>query len=275
MVPKLLDFLHENHEFRKNLEHDIKYIKDEFDMISAVIQDEQNSSYGRGEEVHKEWIRMVREVAHAIEDCIDRFMHRVRRAKTGAGWLRRALHRVKTVKARNEFAMAIQELKKISEDASKLRGAYCSNTTSSPGRPLSSEQTETEPATEGDEDDNHSAPSCPVPMGMDDPRDELLHLIQLKQQFKVITIVGFHGMGKTLLANHVYKAIESKSEYEARAWVPPAKLRGTASNILRDILRQLGHPTDGRLTKLQQSIKDCIGAKRFFIAIDGLLKARY
>ncbi|KAM3206012.1 hypothetical protein ACQJBY_061601 [Aegilops geniculata] len=275
MVPKLFDFLDKNHELRKNLERDIKLIKDEFAMISAVIQGEQNSRHGRGEEVHKEWIRMVREVAHAIEDCIDRFMHRVRRAKTGAGWLRRAVHRVKTMKARNEFAMAIQELKKISEDASKLRGEYCSSTTSSPRRSLSSEQTETAAATQDDEDDDHSAASCTVPMGMDDPRDELLDLIQQKQQLKVITIVGFHGMGKTLLANHVYKAVESKSEYEARAWVPPAKLRGTASSTLRDILGQLGHPTDGRLTKLQQSIKDCIGPKRFFIVIDGLRKAGY
>uniref|UniRef100_M8BFE7 Disease resistance RPP8-like protein 3 n=1 Tax=Aegilops tauschii TaxID=37682 RepID=M8BFE7_AEGTA len=259
MVPKLFDFLHENHELRKNLEHDIKYIKDEFAMISAVIQDEQNSRHGRGEEVHKEWIRMVREVAHAIEDCIDRFMHRVRRAKTGAGWLRRAVHRVKTVKARNEFAMAIQELKKISEDASKLRGAYCSSTTSSPGRSLSSEQIEKAAATE---DDDHSAASCPVPMGMDDPRDELLDLIRQQQQLKVITIVGFHGMGKTLLANHVYNYKVNESQYEARAWVPPTKLGGTAANVLREILGQLGHPTDGRLTKLQERIKECLGTKR-------------
>ncbi|XP_020162776.1 disease resistance protein RGA4 [Aegilops tauschii subsp. strangulata] len=272
MVPKLFDFLHENHELRKNLEHDIKYIKDEFAMISAVIQDEQNSRHGRGEEVHKEWIRMVREVAHAIEDCIDRFMHRVRRAKTGAGWLRRAVHRVKTVKARNEFAMAIQELKKISEDASKLRGAYCSSTTSSPGRSLSSEQIEKAAATE---DDDHSAASCPVPMGMDDPRDELLDLIRQQQQLKVITIVGFHGMGKTLLANHVYNYKVNESQYEARAWVPPTKLGGTAANVLREILGQLGHPTDGRLTKLQERIKECLGTKRFFIVIDGLQKVGY
>ncbi|XP_044962317.1 disease resistance protein RGA4-like [Hordeum vulgare subsp. vulgare] len=275
MVPKLFDFLDKNHELRKNLERDINFIKYEFGMISAVIQDEQNSRHGRGEEVHKEWIRMVREVAHAIEDCIDRFMHRVRMAKTGAGWLRRAVHRVKTVKARNEFAMAIQELKKISEDASKLRGAYSycgSGSTTS-----DSEQTETAAATQEDEDDDHSAAaSCPVPMGMDVPRDEILDLIrQQQQQLKVITIVGFHGMGKTLLADHVYKAIESQSQYEARAWVPPAKLGvgGTASNTLRHILEQLGHPTDGRLAKLQQSIKDCIGDKRFFIVIDGLRKA--
>ncbi|KAM3196599.1 hypothetical protein ACQJBY_072348 [Aegilops geniculata] len=273
MVPKLFDFLDKNRGLRKNLERDIKFIKDEFAMISAVIQDEQNSRHGRGEEVHKEWIKIVRELAHAIEDCIDRFMHRVKKAETGAGWLHRAVHRVKTVKARNEFAVAIQELKKLSDDASKLKGTYSSSTTSSPGRSLSSEQTEMVEETEDNDDDDHSEASGPVPMGMDDPRDELLDLINQQQQLKVITIVGFHGMGKTLLANHVYKAIES--QYEARAWVLPANLGGTAANVLREILRQLGHGSDGRLAKLQESIKECIGTKRFFIVIDGLRKAGY
>ncbi|XP_040252655.1 disease resistance protein RGA4-like [Aegilops tauschii subsp. strangulata] len=273
MVPKLFDFLDKNHELRKNLERDIKFIQNEFAMISAVIQDEQKVRHDGGEEVHKEWIKMVREVAHAIEDCIDRFMHRVRMPETGAGWLRHAVHRVKTVKARNEFAVAIQELKKISEDASKLKVTYSSSITSSPGRSMLSEQTETAMTKEDDGDDDHSAASGPVPVGMGGPRNELLDMIQQQQQLKVITIVGFHGMGKTLLANHVYKAVES--QYEARVWVPPAKLEGRATDVLKEILRQLGQCVDGRLTKLQASVKECIGTKRFFIVIDDLRKPGY
>ncbi|KAF7105565.1 hypothetical protein CFC21_106357 [Triticum aestivum] len=283
MVPKLFDSLLAKHELRKSLKIDINYIKNEFAMISAVIHDDDRRSgcCGGREDVNMVWINMVRELAHAIEDCIDRFMHRVR-ADQDTGRVRQAFHRAKTMKARNKFAAEIQQLKKRSEDVFKLRDSYnnASSSTSSPRQSLSSQQTDTPTAIEDDEDGTHSEASIAVPVGMDTPRDELLDLIQQEQKLKVITIVGFHGMGKTLLANHVYKAIESKSEYEARAWLPPRKLGGSgaAADVLKEILWQLGHlplPTSGGLTQLKASIKKCIGTKRFFIVIDDLQTVAY
>ncbi|XP_037462926.1 disease resistance protein RGA4-like [Triticum dicoccoides] len=283
MVPKLFDSLLAKHELRKSLKIDINYIKNEFAMISAVIHNDDRCSGCRGgrEDVNMVWINMVRELAHAIEDCIDRFMHRVR-ADQDTGRVRQAFHRAKTMKARNKFAAEIRQLKKRSEDVFKLRDSYnnASSSTSSPRQSLSSQQTDTPTAIEDDEDGTHSEASIAVPVGMDTPRDELLDLIQQEQKLKVITIVGFHGMGKTLLANHVYKAIESKSEYEARAWVPPRKLGGSgaAADVLKEILWQLGHlplPTSGGLTQLKASIKKCIGTKRFFIVIDDLRTVAY
>ncbi|VAI68267.1 unnamed protein product [Triticum turgidum subsp. durum] len=283
MVPKLFDSLLAKHELRKSLKIDINYIKNEFAMISAVIHNDDRRSGCRGgrEDVNMVWINMVRELAHAIEDCIDRFMHRVR-ADQDTGRVRQAFHRAKTMKARNKFAAEIRQLKKRSEDVFKLRDSYnnASSSTSSPRQSLSSQQTDTPTAIEDDEDGTYSEASIAVPVGMDTPRDELLDLIQQEQKLKVITIVGFHGMGKTLLANHVYKAIESKSEYEARAWLPPRKLGGSgaAADVLKEILWQLGHlplPTSGGLTQLKASIKKCIGTKRFFIVIDDLRTVAY
>ena len=80
-------------------------------------------------------------------------------------------------------------------------------------------------------------------VGMDAPQDELLELIQQQQQqLKVISIVGFHGIGKTLLARRVYHTIEN--QYEARAWVSAAE-QGVPTNVLKQILQQLGIPTNG------------------------------
>lgn len=55
-------------------------------------------------------------------------------------------------------------------------------------------------------------------VGMDAPQDQLLEWIhhQQQQELKVISIVGFDGIGKTLLARQAYDdTIES--QYEARA----------------------------------------------------------
>ncbi|VAH99618.1 unnamed protein product [Triticum turgidum subsp. durum] len=159
-------------------------------------------------------------------------MHRVTISRTST-WIRQAVHRLQTVTVRKEFAKVIRELKKISQD----------DTTSA-----------------------HS------PVGMDAPQDEILELIQQQQQLKVISIVGFDGIGKTLLARHVYKSM--MSQYELRAWVCAAEQRG-ASDVLEVILRQLGIPTTftsggGSLSKLCTILRLCLRTKRFFIVLDDM-----
>ena len=125
IAPKLFEFLAANHKLRQNLEHDITYIRNEFALISAAIQQDDEhrwrSSAG-GDHMQRVWIQIIRDLAHAIEDCIDRFMHRV--TISGTSWIRQAVHRVKTVTVRKEFALAIRELKKISQESSKLRETY-------------------------------------------------------------------------------------------------------------------------------------------------------
>nr|UBY07444.1 NBS-LRR disease resistance protein [Dasypyrum villosum] len=143
--------------------------------------------------------------------------------------------------------MAIQELKKISEDASKLRGAYCGSTTSSPRLSLSSEQTETAAATQDDEDDNHSAAILPCS----------------------------HGLSS---ANHLYNYKAIESQYQARAWVPPAKLGGNSRQCSQGTYSAnlaIPFPPTAVSPSFSKASKIALGAKRFFIVIDGLRKVGY
>ncbi|XP_044945996.1 disease resistance protein RGA4-like [Hordeum vulgare subsp. vulgare] len=273
IAPKLLEFLDGNRKLRQNLEHDITYIRNEFALISATIQQDDDRRWRNGtggDHVQRAWIQIIRELAHAIEDCIDRFMHRV--AISGTSWIRQAVHRVKTGTVRNEFAVAIRELKKISQDSSRMRETYCK---ASVGASTSSSASSLavawapETTTEMSIDNTLSARS---PVGMDTPRDELLELIQQQEQLKVISIVGFDGIGKTLLARHVYHCM--MSQYEVRAWVCTAEQRG-ASHVLEEILRQLGIPTTytnggGTLSNLCAILRLYLGTKRFFIVIDDM-----
>jgi hypothetical protein len=264
IAPKLLEFLAANHKLRKNLEHDITYIRNEFALISAAIQQDDEhrwrSSAG-GDHVQRAWIQIIRDLAHAIEDCIDRFMHRV--TISGTSWIRKAVNRVKTVMVRKDFALAIRELKKISQESSKLRETYYNSSIIATGTfslgSSSSVASASGAMTEMVIDDTLSARS---PVGMDTPQVELLELIQQEQQqLKVISIVGFDGIGKTLLARHVYESM--MSQYEARAWVCAAK-QGGATSVLEEMIWQLGIPTnDGsNLSKLCAILRLYLGTKR-------------
>jgi DNA-binding transcriptional regulator WhiA len=56
---------------------------------------------------------------------------------------------------------------------------------------------------------------------MDDPRDELIQLMSedgvLADQLKVLSIVGFGGLGKTKLANEIYCKLKGK--FQCRVFV--------------------------------------------------------
>jgi hypothetical protein len=260
IAPKLLEFLSANHKLRQNLEHDITYIKNEFALISATIQQDDDrrwTSGSGGDHVQMAWIQIIRELAHAIEDCIDRFMQRV----TMSGkltWIRQAVHRVKTVTVRKEFAQAIRELKKISQDSSKLRETYHHASIGAGSTSSSASEIMEGMAT-------YNTLSARSPVGMDVPQGELLELIQQQQQLKVISIVGFDGVGKTLLARRVYESI--MSQYKARAWVCAAEQAGGAADVLKEILRQFGIPTTStnggaNLSKLCANLRLYIGTKR-------------
>ncbi|XBH67018.1 hypothetical protein VPH35_095465 [Triticum aestivum] len=243
-TPKLLDYLVQNHKLRVELEHDINYLRSESPMISAAIQEDGD---------RPPW---------NIEDCIDRFTHRVT-LKPGVSWIGKKLHRVKTRNARNKFAAAIRRLTKKSEDASKLRTSYITGEYAGGSSTLESG----EPSDERD--------SSVAAVGMDVPRDELIELIREAQQ----------GQPKELeVISDLHRRIRCPAvvgEYEARAWVRAAQ-KG-AGDVLKEILQQLGmqstitssggsagkscHP---RNSKLCASLRECLGTKRFFIVIDDM-----
>ncbi|KAM3196708.1 hypothetical protein ACQJBY_072419 [Aegilops geniculata] len=271
IAPKLLEFLAANHKLRQNLEHDITYIQREFALISAAIQQDDECRWRSGtvsDHVQRAWIQIIRDLAHAIEDCIDRYMHRVTISGTST-WIRQAVHRVKTATDRKEFAKAIHELKKISQESSKLRETYY-NVSIGAGTSSSSTATSSVACATVAQMATDDTLSIRRPVGMDAPRDELLELIQQQQQqLKVVSIVGFDGIGKTLLARCVYDTIEN--QYEARAWVSAAE-QGVPTNVIKEILQQLAIPTNGggNLSKLCAILRLHLGTKRFFIVIDDM-----
>ncbi|KAM3206057.1 hypothetical protein ACQJBY_061624 [Aegilops geniculata] len=272
LAPKLYDLLLANRKVRAELEHDIEYIKKELLMISAVIRQDGGRRRGGDDDVHGRWIAMVRELAREIEDCVDTFTHRVALG-SGTSWIRRELHRVKTVRARNQFAAAIHRLKKKSAEAAMLRKKYEPDSSSVLTTNFHTGNTGSSCNLVSDEEEDPETDT--VAVGIDAQRDELLEMIrgQQPEDLKVISLVGFGGIGKTLLARQAYDDTVEEGEYHVRAWVRAADK--DARDVLKGILRQLGisGSSSCHLRKLRASLRECLGTKRFFIVIDDIRAA--
>ncbi|RCV26256.1 hypothetical protein SETIT_5G230900v2 [Setaria italica] len=263
LAPKIFAFLQGNHELRRNLEHEIQYIRKELNMIAAAIEDHERSSWGNGRvsDVQRTWIQGVRDLAYSIEDSIDRFLHRVTR-EPGALSFRQKGQQMKTMSVRTKFAAEIRELRRKSEEASKLRELYTSGSQSSTSEASASTFVASNTLTPADE-----------LVGMDAPRDEVLELMREDEgqpnRLKVISIVGFGGLGKTVLARQVYDSVAVGEEYDynPRVWVRASE-KG-AGDVLKEILRQVQvgmQVHDGSCDDLVE----CLKFKRFFIVIDDM-----
>ena len=78
-------------------------------------------------------------------------------------------------------------------------------------------------------------------VGIDGPRDELIQLMDRdgvpSYQLKVVSIVGFGGLGKTTLANQVYHKLEG--EFQCTTFVSVSQ-KPNIRKILRTILYHVG-----------------------------------
>ncbi|KAK3126320.1 hypothetical protein QOZ80_7AG0554840 [Eleusine coracana subsp. coracana] len=266
LLPKIFLLLQENHRLQRNLDHDIQYIRGELRLIAAAIEDhDQHSltSNGAGE-VQRLWIEAVRELAYSIEDSIDRFLHRVT-GRPDASSLRRIGHRLQTRATRISFAAEIRELRRMSEEISKLRSKYLSAGSSS-NPSVASPAVNNSPASF-----DSDTPLADL-VGMEGPLSDLLDLIREADEgqpgkLKVISIVGFGGLGKTVLARNAYNRVAVGELYEPRIWVRASEK--DARCVLKEILKQVesgmqDHDYDDTSdpNKLITSLRNCLKTKR-------------
>jgi predicted ATPase len=105
-------------------------------------------------------------------------------------------------------------------------------------------------------------------VGIDGPREEIINRLMEEGdndygQLKVLSIVGFGGLGKTTLANQVYSEI--KNEFECTAFVLVSRTPHMPE-ILKDILSRVGYggkKMEGDVQKLIEILRARLTNKRY------------
>lgn len=235
ILPKLLSMAEEKYKLHKGVRSDITFLARELRMIVGAIDDEISAQTEDHGAVLRLSIEDLRELAHGIEDCIE--SHRYLAAyKQHNSFIRRNMGmgsspKPKTMRGQLELAKEMQRLKKLVMEIEQRKQRYLV-----PGRQPSAVES-----------------SWPLSdprildmdlVGMDGPREELLEqLAEVEgqpKQLKVLTIVGFCGLGKTALAAQVYNLATGDRRFERHAWVCAA--HNQPAEVLKDILLKL---TDG------------------------------
>jgi putative protein kinase ArgK-like GTPase of G3E family len=202
----------------------------------------------------KNWRDHVREMSYDMENCIDQFMHDIGSADAKAGFVKKMAKRLRRLGRRHQIANRIEELKVLALEANARRERYkiddCVDS--------SSGFVAIDPRVSAIYKEAAGL------VGIDGPREDIVSLLMDSQQkLKVVSIVGFGGLGKTTLAKQVYDQIGG--QFDCKAFLPVSQ-RPDVKSLLIGLQRKLMIGESSHAHELQEIIdrlKEYLKQKRY------------
>ncbi|CAL4905783.1 unnamed protein product [Urochloa decumbens] len=264
LLPKLSQLIEGEYKLQKGVKRKIKFLKDELTSMETLLVKLSDKEETLDVQA-KDWRNKVRELSYDVEDCIDLFTHKMSRGDAEANLVKKTANKIKRIWSRHKIANIIEELKARVQEESDRRLRYKFDDTATD----SSKVVRIDPR----------LPALFVEakrlVGIDGPREEIIDWLNMEddcaQQLKVVSIVGFGGLGKTTLVNQVHEKI--KGQFHCSCFVPVSRNPNIAK-ILADMLKELKDqscvdPSDDErqlIGKLRAFLKD----KRYFIIVDDI-----
>ncbi|XP_047079588.1 disease resistance protein RGA4-like [Lolium rigidum] len=215
--------LEKKYQMWKNIERESTSLQTDLGILAAAVDDYQTmAAHPPRTAVARVYGEEISELTHDIEDCIERFLHRVT-CKAGASRARRSAHAIRTFRIRLRFAAKMKEFRnrvaaarERALNASVLAGG------------IQAQHTNNETAQQV----NYAQDHC-HPVGIAGATRELRALLGIKPsedeaegtntartaaQLRVVAVVGFGGSGKTTLAKAIYDIVQKEGALHC-VWV--------------------------------------------------------
>ncbi|XP_044354262.1 disease resistance protein RGA5-like [Triticum aestivum] len=265
VLGKLGTMLSDEYKLLKGVHDDIKFLKDELEAMQGFLL--MMADVEKPDQQAKVRVNAVREMSYEIEDTIDKFMLLGESDDSSSMFdgfgkvCKKIMKKIADIKTCHKIAKDIHDIKTQVKEISKRYARYMVN------EPSRSKNENFDPRIRAIYKDASDL------IGVDGPRDEIVKWLCNRDgestcQLKVVSIVGYGGLGKTTLARQVYDKL--RTNYECRAFVSISR-SPDMTKIFSSILSQLrnqefAQPGDLQLTI--ELIRTFLQHKRYFIIID-------
>ncbi|KQJ92580.1 probable disease resistance RPP8-like protein 4 isoform X2 [Brachypodium distachyon] len=240
LLPKLAELLQKEYNLQTGLKKDVQSLSRELESIEVALAKVAEVPRDQLDKQVRLWARNVKQLTYEMEDIVDSFMVRVEGSEPDADLKRSKRFRKKIAdffkkgKTRHQIADKIQDIKVRVREVADLRDRYkvddvCAN---------SAATNTIDPRMINLFKDQKEL------VGIEEPRNEIIKRLMeggdgvsnSKLQLKILSIVGFGGLGKTTLAKAVYDKLQE--EFVCKAFISVGQ-NPNVKKVFMDILRQL------------------------------------
>jgi ABC-type glutathione transport system ATPase component len=270
LLLKLGELLKEEYKMQTSVKQDIEAFSRELQSMRAALRRVAEVPREELDEEVKLWAGDVRELSYDTEDVVDSLIVRVKgsEADTELNIFRELMGKMgrlfKQGKARREIATAIRGIKEQLKDVAtrhkryKADGAFANLA-------AASRITTVDPLLVALYEDKERI------VGIENARDKLIEKLCLNddvsKQPKILSIVGFGGLGKTTLSKAIYDKV--RSGFDCTAFVSVSRspdIKKVLKEILFEVDRQRYMSLRGATLnekQLIEQLQESLGTKRY------------